>query len=454
MPRVTIPGVGDVMFPDKMSRDEIMSRAEAMQAQASQPMFDPRDLPTGKLISGGFSRGLEGLKGTALDLIPALAGSMFGKEDYAREQLKEYQDRMGAAEAENPAAYDSYKKIRGAGDILPFAAETLGEVGPDILGFLTGAGAGTSIGKRLATSGAKKALETSLPTRVAEKGLTAEAATALEERALRKAATTGANVGQIVGVGGASAGLNIPDTFNQIYQDTGKLEPGIAITIGSLVSALDTFLPARMLAQLGPSGKARIAAEMLQKSTVVPTTFKKAFAGEVLKTASGESLTEGGQQALQILASQIAGDKDPFFSQKNIDEIITSSLKGFIGGGAYGAPGAGIEASRIKSERNAQIAQREAQQTTQETKQNLQLGYAPFTPVVFPDGSVANTQEELDAYRAQQFQQQYAPQPAGNQIPLQLGMSATPTMPVTPQGEAYPNIQSLRAAQEQAAAEA
>jgi hypothetical protein len=360
------------MFPDKMSRDEIMSRAEAMQAQASQPMFDPRDLPTGKLISGGFSRGLEGLKGTALDLIPAFAGSIFGKNDYAKEQLKEYQDRMSAAEIENPTAYKSYKDIQGAGDILPFAAETIGEVGPDILGFLTGAGAGTSIGKRLATSGAKKALETSLPARVAEKGLTAEAAAALEARALQKAASTGANVGQIVGVGGASAGLNIPDTFNQIYQDTGKLEPGIAITIGSLVSALDTFLPARMLAQLGPSGKARIAAEMLQKSTVVPTTWKKAFAGEVLKTASGESLTEGGQQALQILASQIAGDKDPFFSQKNVDEIITSSLKGFIGGGVYGAPGAGIEAGRIKSERNAQVAQREAdaaalaaQQTTQ-----------------------------------------------------------------------------------------
>jgi hypothetical protein len=360
------------MFSDKMSRDEIMSRAEAMQAQASQPMFDPRDLPTGKLISGGFSRGLEGLKGTAVDLIPAFAGSIFGKNDYAREQLKEYQDRMAAAEAENPAAYKSYKDIQGAGDILPFAAETIGEIGPDILGFLTGAGAGTSIGKRLATSGAKKALETSLPARVAEKGLTAEAAAALEARALQKAASTGANVGQIVGVGGASAGLNIPDTFNQIYQDTGKLEPGIAITIGSLISVLDTYLPSKMLQQLGPAGKARVAAEMLQKSTVVPTTFKKAFAGEVLKTAGGESLTEGGQQALQILASQIAGDKDPFFSQKNIDEIITSSLKGFIGGGAYGAPGAGIEAGRIKSERDAQIAQREAdavalaaQQTTQ-----------------------------------------------------------------------------------------
>jgi len=39
MPRVTIPGVGDVNFPDNMSRDEIMSRATAMRDQAAQPLL-------------------------------------------------------------------------------------------------------------------------------------------------------------------------------------------------------------------------------------------------------------------------------------------------------------------------------------------------------------------------------------------------------------------------------
>ena len=126
MPRVTIPGVGDVMFSDKLSRDEIMARAEAMQAQANQPLLDPRDLPTSQLIKGGFSRGLEGLKGTAFDLLPALGASMLGKTDYAKEQLKEYQERMRAAEEEAPTAYKSYKDIQGPGDILPYAAETFG----------------------------------------------------------------------------------------------------------------------------------------------------------------------------------------------------------------------------------------------------------------------------------------------------------------------------------------
>jgi hypothetical protein len=114
------------MFSDKLSRDEIMARAEAMQAQANQPLLDPRDLPTSQLIKGGFSRGLEGLKGTAFDLLPALGASMLGKTDYAKEQLKEYQERMRAAEEEAPTAYKSYKDIQGPGDILPYAAETFG----------------------------------------------------------------------------------------------------------------------------------------------------------------------------------------------------------------------------------------------------------------------------------------------------------------------------------------
>jgi len=466
MARVNIPGVGYVSFSDKLSDEQILAQAQVIQERAQQPLYDPRDLPTSELIKGGFSRGLEGLKGTVFDLLPALGASMFGNDKYAKEQLKEFSDRMAAAELENPAAYKSYKDIkgRGIGGAFDFAAETFGELGPDIASFMFGVGAGTVVGKKVAAKGLEKIAAEQAAKVAAKNGLTKEAESKYAERLLtrakdgiigKQAAEQGAKVGLDTGLWGTSLGTNVPDVFNSIYQDTGTLNPLLALTIGPLVAALDTYLPSKMLKQLGPSGKARVAAEMLQKSSVVPINWKKTFAGEVLKTAGGEGLTEGAQQVLQILASQIAGDKDPFFSEKNVDGIINSALKGFVGGGTYGMPGGALEARRIKTERNRQIEERKAQQTTtQQTKQNLQLGYAPFTPVVFPDGSVANTQEELDAYRAQQFQQQYAPQPAGKQMPLQLGMSATPTMPVTPQGEAYSDIQSMRAAQEQAAAEA
>ena len=62
MPRVEIPGIGIVRFPDNMSREDIMSQATAMQLEASKPLsYDARDLPTSELIKGGFSRGIEGL---------------------------------------------------------------------------------------------------------------------------------------------------------------------------------------------------------------------------------------------------------------------------------------------------------------------------------------------------------------------------------------------------------
>jgi hypothetical protein len=454
MPRVTIPGVGDVQFPDTMSRDEIMSRATAMQQQQpSLPTLDPRDLPMGELVKGGFGRGIEGLKGTALDLIPALAGSMVGQKDYAREQLKEYAARMAAEEEINPTAYKSYKDVQGLGDVIPFAAETLGEIGPDVLSFIGGAGLGVQAGKYAAKRGTKELGET-----IAKRGLTDEAAAALEKRIVDSAVKKGAQVGSTTGLFGSSMAMNVPDVFQSIYETTGSLEPGLALTIGPIVGLLDTYLPGKILNQLGPAGKSRLAASLLDKSEVVPVNFKRAFVGNVLKTASGEGLTEGAQEALTIAAEQIAGDKKGFFSPQNIDRIITSSLKGAVGGGTLGTPGAAMEASREKALAKAEIDRRAAagEITPQEQQQQiLALGYDSFTPVALPDGTVAMTKAELDDYQQRQFDKKFAPQDIVRpQATLpQLGLSS-PTIPVSPEGTAYPNVQTMREDQANQAAQA
>jgi hypothetical protein len=378
MPRVEIPGVGVVNFPDTMPRDEIMSRAEAMQSNASAPLLNPKDLPASELLKGGFSRGIEGIKGTALDLIPALAGSMFGQKDYAKEQMQEYRDRMAAEEAINPTAYKGFKDIQGIGDFGGFVAETAGELAPDIASFLLGTGVGTTVGKTLAKKSAQQAIEKRAAGLVAKQGLEGEAAKeatdALTSRAIsmgvkQNAAAQGAKIGSTVGLFGTSMGQSIPETLNSIYEETGDLAPGLAITFGSLKGALDTYLPSKILKQLGPAGKDRVAAAMLEKSAVVPTTWKKAFIGEALKTTGGEALTESAQQALDVLAGQVAGSKDKFFSQKNIDEILFAGLKGAVGGGTFGAPGAAMEASRLKQAAAQEMAQRQALQQQEAEKQ-------------------------------------------------------------------------------------
>jgi hypothetical protein len=416
MPRVEIPGVGIVQFPDNMPQDQIMSRAEAMQNQAKQPLLDPRELGIGQLVSGGFSRGIESLKGTAFDLIPALGASIIGKDAYAKEQLQEYKDRMAAEEEVSPTAFKSYKDIGGVGDAFSFAAETLGEIGPDIASFMLGAGVGTVAGKTIAKKSLEKAVTAQAAETAAKQGLTKEAGDELKNRLFARAAQgaagqrateIGANVGLQTGLWGTSLGVNIPDVFNSVYENTGSLEPGIALTIGSLVGALDTYLPSKILKQLGPKGKERIAAEMLSKSDLVPVNFKRAFAGQVLGTGAKESLTEGAQEALTLIGSQLAGDTDPFFSQENIDNIITASLKGFIGGGTIGAPGGALEAKRMKDARAQQIAAREAlteqQQEQQAAAELPQLGYTPESMQVTPEGQ-AMTPEQAEILRAQQEQ--------------------------------------------------
>jgi hypothetical protein len=61
----------------------------------------------------------------------------------------------------------------------------------------------------------------------------------------------------------------------------------------------------------------------------------------------------------------------------------------------------------------------------------------PFTKYVFPDGSVANTPEEIDAYKAEQFQRKYAPQTIEQPA---TETAAAPEVPKieTPKAEAPP----------------
>ena len=166
--------------------------------------------------------------------------------------------------------------------------------------------------------------------------------------------------------------MNVPDTFNQIYQDTGSLQPGLALTVGPLVSALDVITPERFIRQISPAGKQIVANELLQKSELVPTTWKREFGKEVFKNAAAEGLTEGAQQALQNYGSELAGSKDKLFSQHSIDSIIDASIRGSMGGTLFGAPGAAFEANRSKQARQTAI---DNQQRQQEIQANQQLLY-------------------------------------------------------------------------------
>lgn len=366
---VQIPNYGPVSFPDSMADDEIKQRAAALaNAAISRGTYTPdyRDQGLGSLAASGFKRAASSLGSTITDTLPALAGSALGFDSYAKEQLAEAAEKRKQSEMENPTAYKSYKDVRGVGDVPGFVAETIGEFGPDILGLLTGAGAGAVAGKKIATKGVEKLATDKAAETIAKRGLTGEAAdayaTRLAERAVTQAGAKGAERGVLAGMYGSSVGLNAPDTFESIFEKTGNLEPGIALAFGAAQGVLDTYLPAKILKQLSPSAKDRLAVEILNRSTVVPQSAKLAVTKALGTTVAGEAGTEGLQEVLGILAEQTAGAKGSVLDPENLDRIINASIKGAIGGGTFGAPGAIVEGrrtaalSRDEADRRAEAA--------------------------------------------------------------------------------------------------
>jgi hypothetical protein len=348
MPVVNIPNFGPVSFPEGMSEKKIRAEAQRMaDAVAERLTYKPdyRDLGIGQLMYGGFRRAASGLGSTVTDLLPALAGSVFGQDEYARQQLEEAAQKRKEIQERFPTAVSSYKDIQGIGDIPEYVAESLGELTPDILAMLTGAGAVGALGRRAAVKGIERAAAET----IAKRQLDEAAGAAYKERLTERAApliTKAGQQAQNVGLYGTSLGLNAPDTFQNIFEKTGSLEPGIALAFGAAQSALDSIVPAQVLRQFSPAVKARAAAELAQQSSVVPQSIKVGIAKEIAKTGAGEAGTESVQELLGILAEKTAGASGEVFSQENIDRMIDAGLKGLIGGTAFGAPGAAVKARR------------------------------------------------------------------------------------------------------------
>ena len=354
-----------------------------------QRILDPKELSTSELLKGGWHRGVEGFKGTFLDLIPALAASTVGEDEIAKQQLGEYRQRMEDIEAQHPTAYKSYKDIDSLGNAFDYAAETIGEMGPDMAAFLSGSGIGSFAGK----TAAKKALESEIKSHAAKYaerlGLDEAAENAYADRLMDRAIVGGIHsntVGKAAGYGTdtglalASGALNIPETFNQVYQDTGELHPGIATVLGGVKSALDTVVPGRIWSQLSDAGKNRFAAKVLEDSDLAPKSWKLGFATEAAKTGAMEGLTEGTQQVIDNLASQYAGAHKDIF-----ENVLDAAIRGAVGGGAFGVPGAAIEANRMMAGQPREEAPQAGPQ--EPPQERMGLGVVPQAPYGGPGGA-------------------------------------------------------------------
>jgi hypothetical protein len=339
---VNVPGAGPLSFPDSESDDSIYAKIAKIQEHLRQVDLatrpDPRDIPVGRVASNAFSRMGRGLGITAFNEAPALAASLFGADDTARRLLDEAKTERQALEEKYPTSQRSFEGIRGLSDFGKFLVESGVEAIPPVAAIAGTGGIGALAGRGVARYG----MEAAAARAAAQRGVGVEAAEAAAAAARSKAGQTGLNVG----LGTGSFGLNAPETFAGIYEETDKLEPGLAMGAGAFKALFDGLLPARVLNQLGLRGQAKLAEEIASRSTIVPDSFKLRLAKEIGKTAATESGTEVLQEATDIIAEQLAGAPGGFSNPKNVDRLLMAAAKGGIGGAAIGAPGAVVQTMR------------------------------------------------------------------------------------------------------------
>ena len=289
------------------------------QPSSTEPQITP-DYTYGEMLSKGITRGAKQVGSTIMDVIPAMAASSLGFTDYAKKQMGEAAETQQEIEAKYAPQYKGLADIKGISDYPGFALETIAEQVPNIATSLV---PGVGAGALAARAGA---------------GIAGKAAAI--------------NAGTFLG----SYSQNAPEVFQNIYEKTGKLEPGVAALWGAGSAALDSVLPAKLLNKMTGPMKASIVEKVLERSGMDKGLLRSVSAG-VLEGAGWEGLTEGAQEAISISAENFVDKNPQIFGSKEWERIMESSVRGAVGGGAFGAVGGGAEAGRAGAQRREQYAQ-------------------------------------------------------------------------------------------------
>ena len=435
---INLPKLGPVNFRDDLTPEQFQAELGRLQEKYDFKLPKP-DVGIGTLLKRGFMRGM-GETGIALgDVLPAMGASALGFDEYAQKQMGEAAASRAELEAKYPTQFKSYTEIGSPYEALQYGAETLGELGPTALtAMVPGVGAQALAG-RVAARGAMGA--------ALEAGPLSMAGRAVAETAAKEAAQVAGKRAMYGGVYLGSFAQNAPEVFESIYQETDKMEPGIAALAGGISSILDSIVPSKVLGELGGYGKMKVIEKLAKESGAAPKVWKY-IAKEAAKTAGSEGLTEAAQESINAAAEQVAGSTKGMLSPENIQRYKESFVKGAIGGSAFGAVSGtsqGLTARKefrdTKEAEEALKAQYEAEKAAGTLTPEKQAEY---------DIALENARKQREAELTSTFEGL----PDYNQREENLKALQARMDQMRPNSEAYADLQEqIRVAQEEVAAE-
>ena len=383
----------------RQQKTEERASAQREIANLEDETNESGDFVTG--VKAGFKQ-TQGLGGG----VKALAGSVFGNEDWVRDGLDYYNEKMAEAEGLGGNA-TRVEDIDGFGDALDYMQYTLGTLVPDLLGggvvgFAAKAGA-----KKVAKESFKEAIDTRVQQSVADGAVETGNKIALsklrkeyEQEALGKIPRRAA----LVGAGAYSAALNSGENFTEIEAETGLLDPVAALTVGIAQGALDNFgVPMRAFKRLFPDR----SAEGLRTAIAEQMNDNRGNIRKILTGTTKTAGVEGGVEALQEVMGRAAvawaneslpeSEKQEFLDimgGENAQSLyLNSFVAGALGGSVIGGTAETLDAVRpqfdpkdfddrlakmVEAKRAAKKAAAEADNTPQEDK--IKLGDMPLEP--------------------------------------------------------------------------
>ena len=293
--------------PEGASKEEVISAIQDQFSEAQVNATRP-DYGLGEGLSKAFTRGTTQLGSAITDVIPAAVGSTFGFDEYAKKQMEEAKATQDYLNIYNKPEVPSYKDVKDIKSGLTYFGESMAENAPNLLTSLIPGVGGELIAAKIGASRA-----------------------------------AGAGVGVYLG----SYAQNYPEIFQNIYEATGKMEPGAAAIATTASAALDSALPAYILRKFTGPAKAGLVEELLKQSGMEAGLARKAIS--ILPEAAGlEGLTEGTQEAISIAAEKYISHNKDKFNSEDWNRIMESGVKGAVAGLGFGLPGAVVSRAKEK----------------------------------------------------------------------------------------------------------
>jgi hypothetical protein len=324
-------------------------------------------MPAMRRSAGGMVRG-------AGHLASALGAESLGKG------MQEY---GAGVEERNPAQFSGMAGL--AESPWGFAKETFGELVPTALGMAIPGGL---IGK-----GLTKAVP-AIFGQGAKAQLLAPGVVPGLKRGLQ---ITGPGAAMGLGMGAGSTALETGEILGQQMDETGQYNMGRALPFGMAAGALDASMGVGGVIRKGLTGQlGRNAAEKVGLGVI---------GKQALKTAGAEGSQEGVQTGLEMEGVKEGGFTEKASTAHGVDELLTSIVKGFIGGGAFGTAQGGkqyLERKSVESEVKAQLAESQKQENEAKAKAAAQQE-TQATAAAGAAQIAAKTQEEARRARMKQI---------------------------------------------------